>query len=80
MSIQAQIEAYAKQDLKAARNRGVISIINTKIGVVELSYNAGKREYTLSHAAPSQPMWSDKASGMISYLTSHVYQIVREDV
>lgn len=72
----AAVEKHALQDLALARKAGVISIVHTKIGVVELRYNAKMKNYTLSNPGPTAHVITHASSGMVDFLSRYVYQIV----
>jgi hypothetical protein len=74
------IEKFAKQDLSLARKTGMISIVNTKFGVVDLIYNPTYKNYSLKwlNCEGNQCSISDKSAGMISFLVNRVYNVIVE--
>jgi hypothetical protein len=46
--IQQALSKFAESDMKLARKEQEISIVETKLGCVELGYDKANKEYTLS--------------------------------
>lgn len=47
MNLQEQLEKYAESDLRLARKKGMIGLAQTKLGLLNLHYNANDRTYEL---------------------------------
>jgi hypothetical protein len=66
---------YAKQDMKQAKKDGTISIIETKLGVVELTYEDGLYQLVKQGAVVFQA-YEHTTEVFINNMVTKVYQYV----
>lgn len=66
---------YAKQDMRQAKKDGAISIIETKLGVVELTYEDGLYQLVKQGAAVFQA-YEHTTEVFINNMVTKVYQYV----